>query len=318
MEFQQQGYLGSSSLTSLKQDDPSPTLTYHKKNTHEVEIIKKISSSKFPIYLCVFPETNTYVYLKCYPYVNDKVSPYYIREARFKNFNHPNILAIHSADANYEFVSDPRKTHWSYILMEETTYGSLYSCIVSGLLPNDEKITRTYFHQLVQGIEYLHSRKIAHSDLKLENIYIGKDYTLKIGNFMHSQVHNEAPLPNKYTDGYKAPEVRNNECQNPLAADIYSVGVILFILKFRKFPCLESLMASGKVKECWMALYKMYSAQDQPADPGFEVLLMDLVNPDPSKRPKAEDIKTYKWYQGPVYSFGELASPLKVLKPCDR
>lgn len=46
-----------------------------------------------------------------------------------------------------------------------------------------EKIVRTYFHQLVDALEYLHKSGIAHLDLKPENIALGDKFMLKIMDF---------------------------------------------------------------------------------------------------------------------------------------
>jgi len=43
--------------------------------------------------------------------------------------------------------------------------------------------TRYYIHQLVSAIQYVHSRKVIHRDLKLGNLFLAEDMTLKVGDF---------------------------------------------------------------------------------------------------------------------------------------
>lgn len=55
----------------------------------------------------------------------------------------------------------------------------------------DDTLVRTYFHQLVSGVEYLHSHGIAHLDLKLENLMLGENFELKIIDFDLSYVRGD-------------------------------------------------------------------------------------------------------------------------------
>jgi len=55
-------------------------------------------------------------------------------------------------------------------------YGDLTSLMLSNKVISDEKLVRSMFHQLISGIEYLHSQSIAHLDLKLDNLMIGDDF----------------------------------------------------------------------------------------------------------------------------------------------
>lgn len=47
----------------------------------------------------------------------------------------------------------------------------------------EETLSRTYFLKLVNAIEYLHKKGLAHTNLKLENIYFNNEYDLKILDF---------------------------------------------------------------------------------------------------------------------------------------
>lgn len=60
--------------------------------------------------------------------------------------------------------------------MEYAPYGNFSKLMSKAKIYNDEKLTRTYFHQLVEGLEYLHSQDIAHLDLKFCNLLLGDDY----------------------------------------------------------------------------------------------------------------------------------------------
>lgn len=108
---------------------------------------------------------------------------------------------------------------------------------------------RTYFHQLVEGIEYLHNNGFAHLDLKLENLLFDKDYNLKISDFGHSiKIRNDTrTLKGRGTEGYRAPEVKHfvSGSLDPVKADIYSLAIVLFCMTYGIKPYIEELKIKG-------------------------------------------------------------------------
>lgn len=54
---------------------------------------------------------------------------------------------------------------------------------VKFLGPFDERIARYYFCQLVSAVEAIHSKEIAHRDIKLENILLDEHFNVKVGDF---------------------------------------------------------------------------------------------------------------------------------------
>eukprot|EP00330_Aristerostoma_sp_ATCC50986_P003424 CAMPEP_0114590536 /NCGR_PEP_ID=MMETSP0125-20121206/12772_1 /TAXON_ID=485358 ORGANISM="Aristerostoma sp., Strain ATCC 50986" /NCGR_SAMPLE_ID=MMETSP0125 /ASSEMBLY_ACC=CAM_ASM_000245 /LENGTH=88 /DNA_ID=CAMNT_0001788097 /DNA_START=254 /DNA_END=516 /DNA_ORIENTATION=+ len=84
------------------------------------------------------------------------------------------------------------------------------------------KFVRTLFHQLISGIEYLHTHKYAHLDIKLSNLAIGEDFKLKILDF---DAYSDPMILGKGTCCFRAPELMNDQCQYPQPSDIYSVGI---------------------------------------------------------------------------------------------
>lgn len=100
-------------------------------------------------------------------------------------------------------------------------------------------IARHVFKQFINGLEACHSRGIAHRDLKPDNLFLTKDFTLKIGDFgfakrfrektrqgVGSRLAMDTPLG---TPGYMAPEVLAR-CMYDERSDIFSSGIILFIM----------------------------------------------------------------------------------------
>jgi serine/threonine protein kinase len=102
-----------------------------------------------------------------------------------------------------------------------------------------EIIARSFFHQLVEGVEYLHKLKIAHLDIKLDNLLLGHDFKLKLTDFDNSHFEGDTEIRARGSKNYRAPELNDRYCEDCMAADIYSMGVVLFGLVTKVLPYSE-------------------------------------------------------------------------------
>ena len=131
---------------------------------------------------------------------------------------------------------------FDYISMEYCHNGDLFELVrKNGALP--ERLAKNLFLEILEGVEYLHSNsQIAHLDLKLENILIGDSFEAKICDFGFYQELKYRVQTSRGTHGYRAPEtyVESNEGYEGDKADIFSLGVILFILTFGVPPFCEA------------------------------------------------------------------------------
>ena len=100
------------------------------------------------------------------------------------------------------------------------------------------------FLQIVYGLDYIHHNNIIHRDIKLENIFIKKNYQngvnnyiCKIGDFgLARQIgEEESAITNCGTERYMAPEILSGQTYGK-QADIWSLGVLLYHLLFGEFP----------------------------------------------------------------------------------
>jgi len=251
----------------------------------------------------------------CHP---KKINPYFKRECYVRNLCHKNIISIVDTQPDLEILEFHGKKvnmNMSYILMDFAPHGDLYHLIKDKKLPRKDRLIRTYFHQLVEGVEFLHKNGIIHFDIKLANILIGEDYQLKLADFDLCQAADDPWVVSCGSQDFRAPEVTKGERSNIYAADIYSMGIVLFAMKYRFLPYyeefperegfnLQELLVNGDVKY-WRAIKKLCGNNIKFGE-DFKKLFISMVRKNPKERATIKDIKESPWYNGPTYSPGQL------------
>ncbi|XP_042499441.1 CBL-interacting serine/threonine-protein kinase 24-like [Macadamia integrifolia] len=139
-----------------------------------------------------------------------------------KIVRHPNIVRLHEVLASRTKI---------YIILEFVTGGELFDEVHRGRLPENK--SRRYFQHLIDAVDYCHSKGVYHRDLKPENLLLDSQGNLKISDFGLSALplqgvgllHTTCGTPN-----YVAPEVLSHQGYAGSAADVWSCGVILYVL----------------------------------------------------------------------------------------
>ncbi|XP_062154757.1 CBL-interacting serine/threonine-protein kinase 9 [Alnus glutinosa] len=212
-----------------------------------------------------------------------------------KLIKHPNVVKI------FEVMASKSKI---YIVLEFVGGGELFDQIAKhGRLKEDD--AGRYFQQLINAVDYCHSRGVYHRDLKPENLLLDSYGVLKVSDFGLSaysqQVREDGLLHTACgTPNYVAPEVLNDKGYDGTASDIWSCGVILFVLMAGYLPFDEPNL---------MALYKKICKADFTCpsyfSPGAKKLIQRVLDPNPLTRitiPEIlEDEWFKKWYK-PAYS----------------
>ena len=174
--------------------------------------------------------------------------------------DHTNVISI---KAHGPGTGD--KSHLYFIFMELASSGELFYKVspkkgVARALPEDE--ARDYARQLLAGIAHCHSRRVAHLDVKLENVVLTSSGVIKIIDFGQSHVYNtnadgtadrSKPLTDKVgTERYSAPEVLSRSYDG-FAADVWSIGVTLFTMLVGGPPWDKACTSCERYRRMWNA-----------------------------------------------------------------
>ncbi|GAY45793.1 hypothetical protein CUMW_092060 [Citrus unshiu] len=183
-----------------------------------------------------------------------------------------------------------------YIVLEFIDGGELFDKIAKhGRLKEDE--ARRYFQQLINAVDYCHSRGVFHRDLKPENLLLDSYGVLKISDFglsaISQQVREDGLLHTACgTPNYVAPEVLNDKGYDGRASDVWSCGVILFVLMAGFLPFDESNL---------MALYRKICRADFSCpswfSSGAKKLIKRILDPNPDTRMTISQMLEDEWFK---------------------
>ncbi|XP_052163119.1 CBL-interacting protein kinase 5 [Oryza glaberrima] len=199
---------------------------------------------------------------------------------------HPNIVQLHEVMASKSKI---------YFAMEYVRGGELFSRVARGRLKEDA--ARKYFQQLIGAVDFCHSRGVYHRDLKPENLLVDENGNLKVSDFGLSafkecQKQDGLLHTTCGTPAYVAPEIINKRGYDGAKADIWSCGVILFVLLAGYLPFHDSNL---------MEMYRKISKGDVKFPQWFTTdvrrLLSRLLDPNPNTRITVEKLVEHPWFK---------------------
>lgn len=96
---------------------------------------------------------------------------------------HKNIINLIEADeGKIEGTKQDEPITVDFIVFEYCKHGELFDFVL-----NNERFSeaagRFFFKQFIDGLDHLHQNNVGHRDIKLENILLTKDLTVKISDF---------------------------------------------------------------------------------------------------------------------------------------
>jgi SNF related kinase len=151
-----------------------------------------------------------------------------------KLVQHPNVVRL------YEVIDTDKKL---YLILELGDGGDMYDYIMKHTNGLSESKARDYFKQIVRAIKYCHDLHVVHRDLKPENVvFFERTGEVKLTDFGFSNVF----VPGKKLNtscgslAYSAPEILLGDSYDAPAVDVWSLGVILFMLVTGRAPFQEA------------------------------------------------------------------------------
>jgi len=205
---------------------------------------------------------------------------------------HKNVIKL------FEIYDEPKKMN---LIMELVTGGELFDRIVAKG-SYTEKDASEVIYTLCDALEYLHDKKIVHRDLKPENLLYAspaEDADIKVADFGLARLVTGKDLMKTAcgTPGYVAPEILKNKGYDSGAVDLWSVGVILYIL-LCGFPPFYEEELPALFDQILHARYDFPSPWWDTIGKEAKDLVAKLLELDPVKRLTAAQVKAHPWCSG--------------------
>ena len=189
---------------------------------------------------------------------------------------HPNIVnLLHSFETDAHI----------YLVLEFCSMGDLYEAIRLGQGPLQTEKVREFMLQLVDAVDFMHSKGLYHRDIKPENIFLTQHGAMKLGDFGLATTDAWSYEASVGSDRYMAPEQYDpgDVGYSPAQADIWAVGICLLNVLFSRNPFLtpsESDVLFADFARDNRSLYDMFPKMSPDT---FQILAHALAL-DPAKR----------------------------------
>jgi serine/threonine protein kinase len=210
--------------------------------------------------------------------------------AILKKMKHPNVVQL------FEVIDDP-VNDYLFLVMEYVQNGPVMK-LENGRSHRtlSESKSRKFMIDILNGLEYLHSLRVCHRDIKPENLLLDSSDVVKLSDFGVSQMFEGDDDTLKVTAGtpaFLSPEACAGENFSGKLADIWALGITLFIFTFGYPPFFG---------ESYMDIYKSiqqdelsFPEEATQVSPELVNLIKRMLDKDAKTRIRLADIKNHPW-----------------------
>uniref|UniRef100_A0A6P7F3Q5 non-specific serine/threonine protein kinase n=1 Tax=Diabrotica virgifera virgifera TaxID=50390 RepID=A0A6P7F3Q5_DIAVI len=202
--------------------------------------------------------------------------------AILKKLKHPHITRLYQLMETNQTI---------YLVTEYASKGEIFDHLVAkGRMTEPE--AKRIFNQIVSAVSYCHSQGVVHRDLKAENLLLDHNLDIKLADFGFSNQFTEGCLLSTFCGSppYAAPELFQGLKYDGPKADIWSLGVVLYVLVCGSLPfdgptlnALRNVVIEGKFR------IPYFMSQD------CEHLIRHMLVVDPDKRLTVPQILKHRW-----------------------
>jgi 5'-AMP-activated protein kinase catalytic alpha subunit len=217
---------------------------------------------------------------------NERSLQLFERELRvFERVNHPSIVRLHEVVFTADII---------YLIMEYCPGGDLLHEVAShGRL--FEARAKKIFLQVAQAVEYIHARGICHRDLKPENVLLCKSGDAKLCDFglCRIQTGDSLLMTPCGSLSYTAPEICESDQYDGRKADIWSLGILLFVVTAGRRPWsgANHIEQVAAIKDHDPSFPLSFSRPLQEA-------IIKMLERDPEKRTDIKGVLASDWLAG--------------------
>lgn len=208
----------------------------------------------------------------------------FIKEVNFvSNLRHPNVILYMGVSAfNGEF----------YMLSEHMARGSLFDNLHVKKVTFTDKEKLNIVYELALAMQYLHSKKIYHCDLKSGNVLLDNKNCVKLNDFGLSKIKHlvrSDPKGKVGTPNWMAPEILKEE-EFSAKSDVYSFGMVVYELIAEQIPY---YMLSTSQIIAVVSQQKNIIELTNEGPLSLHIVFKYCTRFDPSQRPTFESIIKY-------------------------
>lgn len=211
------------------------------------------------------------------------------------------------------------------ILLEYCKNGDIFHYL-NNQEPWPDELIRYYMKQLIQALKYAHQRQFAHMDIKLQNILLDNNFNIKLADWSFGQKFQRGQQFKQVrgTPSYMAPEMISQKSYYANCVDIFSLGVVLFVMKLQVMPFYQSAIQDDPlyrniIQKNFLKYWHYFEIQlKKQISHEFKDLIQGMLSNKPEERFTIEEIEQSSYLNGRTMSEDEVIrfmSRIKLSQP---